>query len=79
MVPFDPPELTMDAAIRRGWELDDDDQLLVPKQEEYLPTYPVDRPWEFAPARIPWRDDWRWSMERRESAHGPFIVGLPEV
>ena len=48
--PFEPPELTIDAAIDRGWELHG--RLLEPKAEEYLPTYPVDRPWGFAPARI---------------------------
>jgi hypothetical protein len=41
VVPFEPPELTMEQAIRRGWEMDDDDVLMVPKREEFLPTYPL--------------------------------------
>ena len=79
LVPFDPPELTLDKAIERNWQRRDDGQLLEPKAEEYLPTYPLGRPWGFAPARIPWRDDWCRSMERHEPAHGPFFVGLPAV
>lgn len=72
-VPFDPPELTMEASIERACVVGDSG-LLEPKSEEYLPVYPVDRPWMFAPARIPWRDNWRYSMERIEPAHGPFIA-----
>ena len=56
-VPFEPPELTMDASIDRSCETSDSG-LMVPKQPEYLPTYPADRPWMFAPARIPWDDKW---------------------
>jgi len=36
--PFEPPELTIDAAIDRGWELHG--RLLEPKAEEYLQTTP---------------------------------------
>jgi hypothetical protein len=40
--PFKVPELTMDEAIRRGWELNDDDRLMVPKRdEEFLKTSPL--------------------------------------
>ena len=79
LVPFDVPELTIDDAIERGWQRRDDGRLMEPKPDEYLPVYPVDRPWAFAPARIPWRDNWHYTMERLEPAHGPFFVGLPAL
>ncbi len=69
-VPFEPPDLTVDAAIRRSWEMDDDDLLMVPKREEFLPTWPTGVAWGFAPARIPWHD----SIE-----YGPLITGLPAL
>jgi hypothetical protein len=67
-VPFKPPDLTVDASIRRGWEMDDDDLLMVPKREEFLPTYPL--PYGFAVhhqwgAGIPYG--------------GPMITGLPAL
>ena len=44
LVAFDPPELTMDAAIRRGWEMDDDDLLMVPKRDEkWMQTFSATR------------------------------------
>jgi hypothetical protein len=39
-VPFEPPELTIGASIERSCETSDGG-LMVPKQPEYLPTYPV--------------------------------------
>lgn len=48
------PELTLSAAIDRSCEVPEGKVLLRPKPEEFLPTYPVDGPWGFAPVRIPW-------------------------
>lgn len=59
VVPFDPPKLTREAAIERSWEVPDGGQLLEPKHE-YLPAYPCP-PWGFAPARIPWHDEYDYA------------------
>jgi hypothetical protein len=72
LAPFEVPELTIEQSIDRGWELSSVLQLMVPKPEEYLLTYPVDRPWAFAPARIPWSVEYEWPV-------GPLVTGLPEV
>lgn len=69
-VPFEPPELTVEKAIDRNWQLREDSRLLEPKPDEYLLTYPVDRPWGYAPAQIPWHDDYDY---------GAFITGLPKL
>lgn len=71
-VPFEVPELTMEQAIDRGWVRREDGRLLEPKPEEYLLTYPVDRPWGFVTPRIPWSVEYEYPT-------GPFITGLPEL
>lgn len=48
------PELTSSAAIDRSWRIPEGGTLLLPEPEKFLPTYPADRPWGYAPARIPW-------------------------
>jgi hypothetical protein len=73
LAPFEVPELTIEQSIDRGWELSSVLQLMVPKPEEYLLTYPVDLQGEQAPPRIPWD----WSQVVYD--YGPFITGLPEV
>ena len=70
LVPFTVPDLTIEQAIERNWMRREDGLLMEPKPDEYLLTYPLDRPWGFDPARIPWRDDYDF---------GPFITGLPEL
>lgn len=53
LVKFDPPGLTMAAAIDRGWERRA--ALMLPRPEEFLPTYPM--PSSFADAgRVSWLD-----------------------
>lgn len=66
LVAFDPPELTMDAAIRRGWQ--QDGRLLKPKAGELVKTTP-------GPVWHSW--DWYWSLQVYEP--GPAILGIPEV
>jgi len=39
--PFDPPEISVEAAISRSWELQPDGILMAPKEPEFLPTYPL--------------------------------------
>jgi hypothetical protein len=51
---FDPPELSMEAAIDRGWRLRDDGRLLERKPEKFLPTYPLPIPWETVIPERPW-------------------------
>jgi hypothetical protein len=41
LVAFDPPELTIEQAIRRRWEMDDDELLMIPKRREFLATRPL--------------------------------------
>jgi hypothetical protein len=53
LAPFDPPELTIEQAIERGWERRADGRLMEPKPDEYLPAYPL----TFSPRR-PWADPW---------------------
>jgi len=48
---FDPPELTMNAAIERQWTRQEDGPLLVPKPVEYLPAYPLPS----------WCSAWSWA------------------
>jgi hypothetical protein len=55
LVPFEPPDLTIDKAIERGWMLREDGLLMEPKPDEYLPTYPLVWPWADEHARIPWQ------------------------
>jgi hypothetical protein len=88
--PFEPPELTMDAAIERGWERHG--ALLEPKAEEYLPAYPMPGSglgsyWWWGQGIIPWENqhiygliDAVTDMIRVESApRGPLTSGLPEA
>lgn len=78
-VPFDPPEVTSEAAIERSWEFSCEGRLLLPKRPEYLKTTPLPcwcslrYPWGFAPARIPWHDEYDFL-----AGISP-LIGLPEV
>ena len=68
LVSFDVPELTLPAAIERGWEMGPG-VLLLPRQPEYLPTYPA----RYLPGSIPWPDPWTpWTP-------GRLIQGLPTI
>jgi hypothetical protein len=64
--PFTVPELTIDAAISRGWELVDG--LMEPRPPAYLCTFPPD------PRLIL---NWYWGHQPVST--GPFIRGLPEL
>lgn len=51
---FDPPELTISAAISRDWEKVG--PILRPRPAEFLPTYPL--PWGNIPERPWWASSW---------------------
>lgn len=64
--PFTVPELTIDAAINRGWELVD--ELMEPRPPAYLYTSPPDL-----------RLILNWYWGQRISAAGPLLRGLPAL
>lgn len=90
--PFEPPELTMDAAIDRGWERHG--RLLEPKrqEEEYLQTYPlpgfeVRSYWGWGQGIIPWENQHIYGLidaavdmiNVTSAPRGPLTNGLPEA
>lgn len=69
--PFTVPEITIDAAIDRGWERDG--RLLLPRPAEFLPTYPL--PGFGIPSGMDvWLSD---HLRRQEQWVHEFIWGLP--
>lgn len=77
-VPFDPPELTIDAAIDRTRHLEEESGLLLANEPEYLKITPYPPPLGYAGGIGPawWID---WPEYDYGHAATPFVTGLPEL
>lgn len=73
-VPFEPPELSAEAAIGRSWHRPQGGALLLPKERQYLPAYPLPRPWGGPPHSLAW-----YFAFGPGPVFGPIISGLPAL